>query len=314
MVILKKLYLGALLFGMGAFSLPVWASSVNLSWHKEPSADIKKDNDAAQFYLNQITLAADLFDWQGQQEALQVGANLQRSEIDWGDEAVFDESYYWLGVPLRYRQVRSANTEIHARLEPGFMGTQDGIKKESFFVNGDLSLRFYRNMHSYAQLGLIVDRSFGDAKAYPLAMVAFKPDNITEVKLGFPYSSIQANWSSSFSTYAKVKPAGGMWIAAKAKPSTTTDNPSEEGADGGDEDTDVQPDENDGQTVASSSNSKKIKYQSWQLGVGSNIHWRDGTWLNAEVGYLFQREIRALGVSAKPKNALFWQVGLKFEF
>lgn len=298
-----------------------WAESVSLTWHKERAADLKDDN-ASHFSLSQVAVSADVFTWQGQQEQLHVGANLVRSEFDWSGTTALDSSYYWLGVPLKYSQKRSANTEVHARLEPGFMSTRDGVNKDSFFVNADLSLRFYYSQSGYGQLGAIVDRSFGDAKVYPLAVWAFKPDNITEVKLGFPYSSIQANWNSSVSTYAQVKPAGGLWIAGKLHSRVAGDNNAGEADNEGEgEPEDANPDqeENDpgadsGAGATASASSDKIKYQNWQVAVGSRFHWRDGAWLTAETGYLFNREIQALATTAKPENALFWRIGLTLEF
>ncbi len=62
-----------------------------------------------------------------------------------------------------------------------------------------------------------------------------------------------------------------------------------------------------------------IRYNNWQVGVGANFHWRKKLWLNAEVGQLINRRIRAtdatgVGVKGTPSQALYWQVGGKLQF
>lgn len=316
--ILKKMLYMMLLVVLCSSS--AWADSVSLSWHKERAAEIKGDN-SANFSLTQVAFMADFQAWQSAQENLRAGVNITRSDIDWANSSVVDDSYYWLGIPLNYRQTRSANTEVHVRLEPGLMSTRDNLKKDSFFVNADVSMRFYYSASSYGQLGAIVDRSFGDANVYPLALWAFKPDNITEVKLGFPYSSVHAHWNSSFSTYMQLKPAGGLWLAGKATAELDAGGGNEGGNDDnagegeGDADGEGEAGNNDdGGVPTAKSVSDKIKYQTWQVAVGSRLHWRDGAWLSAEAGYLFERKFQALDEVTKPENTLFWQLGLTVNF
>lgn len=302
-------------------AFPVNAQNVELSWQRDKAADSK--DKTGEFAMDELAVKANLLTYQDSQESMKAGLNFKRTSMDWSASNALDDTYVWLGVPINYTQKRSSNTELVAFLEPGVMASRDELNQKAIFANAALSARVYMGNNAFWQLGALVDRKFGDARVYPLAAIAWKPDAITEVQLGFPYSQVHARWSDSFSTYAKVQPNGGLWrvgTTAVTENPPTEQNPDEEPAppeedeDANEEPTDEPNEPQDQIPTSTSSASKKLKYQSWQLAIGTNVHWRDGFWLNAEAGYQFDRHLQQAGVNFRAEDAIYWKLGLKVEF
>lgn len=303
----------------GIISLPLQAQqSVELSWQRDSAAEVKHSGE--DFAVDQLAISGKLYRYQAGAEQFNAGLNLQRTRFDWAGGNQLDETHWWLGVPLNYRQKRSGNTEFIARLEPGLMASRKELNQKALFANAELSGRVYVNPAMFWQLGVVVDRSFGDANVYPLAAFAWKPDSITEVQIGFPYSKIYARWSDTFSTYAKLQPSGGVWridpqVAAGVAPEPEQppiEAPEPEPPVDNDEDANAGAADTNGNGVTQAS--KRLKYQSWQLALGTKVHWRKDVWINAETGYHFDRKLEQAGVSLRPENALYWKLALQLEF
>lgn len=311
--IISYVGLGCITFS-SILSLQAYAHSAEVSWQRERAAEVKQDKNAS-FAMNEIAAKVGLYQHRAAAESFAVGLQYKRTSFDWNAQGL-DENYVWFGVPLNYQQQRSKNVELIARIEPGVMSTGHSIDKKNIYANAELSGRVHVHKSMFWQLGAVVDRSFGDARVYPLAAFAWKPDAITEVQLGFPYSQVHARWNNSFSTYAKVQPNGGMWrlkdITQAAAPNPDPDVPPEEPP--VDPEPPVDGEEENGNSTTVASDSKKLRYQSWQFAFGSNLHWRDGLWLNAEAGYHFERKLEQTGLHIRPKDALYWKIGLKVEF
>src|SRR5690554_5216998 len=177
------------------------------------------------FTYNKYTFAITVRQLQQYGQSLIVQVADTRSQFDWQGTDALNDSYYWLSVPLSYRQKRTPDTEFIVKLEPGVMGVRGGIGKSNFNVNAEVSGRFYSSGASFWQIGAMVNREFGDARAYPLLAYAWKPDAVTEVKVGFPYSQIQVMWRPEFSTYARLQPAGGLWLQEVSAGAGAGDDP-----------------------------------------------------------------------------------------
>lgn len=319
------------------FSSTVMAQTAHIEWQRD-QAKAPKSGAGEDFSYDTLSVKVPVHQWQGVGERLNAGVSISRTQFDWQGTSAVTDSYYALSIPLDYRQRRDSNTELVVKLEPGLVGVRSGLSNSHFNVNAEISGRFYTSSSSFWQVGALVDRQFGDAKAYPLLAYAWQPDGITEVELGFPYSQIQVMWRPEFSTYARLQPAGGLWLqdiqatadAGAGNDAGAGDDPAgDAGADAGaDENPDAGADAPDaGEDAGDNANaehsngagSDKLKYQSWQFATGAEFLWRNNVWLNAEAGYLFARNIHALddsgqAVSARPANSLYWQLGLIWRY
>ena len=253
-----------------------------------------------------------------------MGANVARTDFSWSGSGLpaLDNSFYWLGVTLDYRQKRGNNMEFLVLVEPGLKADSDNLNGKSFTANAQLSGRYYSHKTRFWEVGVVVDRRFGDDNAYPMLAFGWKPDHMTEVKIGFPYSEIHARWNKEFSTYARIKPAGGLWktdpLSVSANPGTGT--PGENGGgtpeppETGQETPGTDPGTPNNVAGDTNRSSKKVAYKSWQVGAGAELHWRNAIWLNAEGGMMVDRSIEAAGVESKIKDGLYWQVGMRVQF
>lgn len=306
------------------FSSSAVAETAYIKWQRD-KAKAPKDGLGNSFAYDELSVAVPVAQWQQDDERLSTQLKIKRTQFDWQGSDALNDSYYWLSVPLSYRQQRNRDTEFIVKLEPGLMGVRQHIGKDNFNLNAEISGRFYLSNSSFWQVGALVNRELGDAKAYPLLAYAWKPDAITEVKVGFPYSQVQVMWQPEFSTYARLQPAGGVWLQ---KVDAVGAGDAGDGAgDGAGDDAEagdevIPPDDvanDDNANVASSGSSNKLKYKNWQFATGAEFFWRDNIWLNAEAGYLFAREVDALNssgnaVSTKPANSIYWQLGVLWRY
>ncbi len=220
-------------------------------------------------------------------ESLTSDVSLELTEFRWEGANAAEGEYIWLSVPIKYRQKRTGSTEFHLMAEPGVMTDLDAVGTENLNLNVEISGRTYTGRTTFWQYGILVDRKFGDRKPRPLLALATKLTSDTEMWLGFPKSNIQTRWSQEFSTYARFYPDGGYW-----------------------------KEEVDGLTPAKVTT---VSYTNWRMGVGAEFRWRNGVWLNAEVGQLRNRTIRAtdntgVEVSADPAENGYWQLGASLRF
>ena len=54
-------------------------------------------------------------------EKLETDVYLEHTSFRWTGVAAAENDYFWLSVPVFYRQKRDGNNELHLRIEPGLM-------------------------------------------------------------------------------------------------------------------------------------------------------------------------------------------------
>lgn len=254
-----------------------------VSWNRE-RADKLKSGTGTTFAMDQLDASVTWLKDGSGDEQIEAQLRLNRTEFDWRGANAITEEYYWLAFPLHYQQKRGRHWALVASLEPGVLTDGHLSENKVFYADAQAAVRYYSRPHAFWQLGAIVSREFGDSEIYPQLSYHWKADKITEVQLGFPFSRIQANWTSNVQSYARLAPAGGLW-----REELVTGKVGE------------------------------IQYRSWQLATGMNFFWREGWWWNLELGGQFKRSIRAhdaagAAVRAAPKNGPYWSLGLKYEF
>lgn len=263
--------------------LPGLAWGQGLHWLNESDGKPSSGSGTG-FGSSTISLTLPIeFGEQGQ-EQVTTAFHLDRTEFRWDGVSAADKEYYWISVPIRYQQKRSGGTSFVVRFEPGVMTDLDGIDSDHLGANLDLLGRIEHRL-GFWQLGLTVDRAFGNVNPRPVVGVALRAGRSTEMLLGFPQTRIHTRWGKDFSTYFHARPGGGVWR----------------------EQHDALPDE-----------SFDVQYTNWRLGVGAEFHWRDRLWLNAELGTLRNRRIEAtdssggtaVEVTATPGDDTYWMVGV----
>lgn len=255
-----------------------------ISWSKE-GPGTPDAGSGTQFSRSQIALTLPLERRGNRTESVKTAVHLDQSTFSWTGTTALQGEYYWLSMPVEYRQKRSGSSEFIIRAEPGFMTDMNVLSGDSLTMNGDLLGRVYSRSGSFWQFGLTVNREFGDFSPRPVLQMAVKPTSSTEMLLGFPQTRISSRWSTDLATFLHVRPAGGVW-----------------------------QEEIKGQT-----GTYRASYTNWKLGLGGEFHWRGPLWLSAEVGQMRHRRVKAtdstaVAVNATPGDDAYWQVGLDLRY
>ena len=225
-------------------------------------------------------------------EKLETDVYLEHTSFRWSGVTAAEGDYFWLSVPVFYRQKRAGNNELHLRIEPGLMTDLNAVGTESLGFNAEISGRSYLSSGGFLQYGIIVNRTFGDFKPRPLLAWATKITQDTELLLGFPKTNLQTRWNGGVSTYARFYPDGGQWR----------------------EKVDL-----DAGVTATGSDISEITYRNWRLGTGVELQWQENIWFNAEIGQMRNRQIEArdsTGTTAKatPGQNGYWGLGVLMRF
>lgn len=270
-----------------ALSLLLTAPSAlasGFSWTKE-GPGTPDSGDGTQFSRSQIDLTLPLERREKGNEGISSDVHLDISEFDWAGTTAAQSEYYWVSLPLEYRQQRSRSAELIIRAEPGFMTDLNVLDGDSLAMNADLIGRVYRRSGAFWQFGLTVNREFGDFNPRPVIGMATKLTKSTEMLLGFPRTRIYTRWSDDLASFLHIRPAGGVW-----------------------------QEEIKGQT-----GTYRTSYTNWKLGAGGEFHWRGPLWLSAEVGQMRHRLIKATddtgaAVKATPGDDAYWQIGVELRY
>lgn len=261
-----------------------WAAADGVYWANEGPA-APESGPGTEFGRSEQSLTLPLERKTRGAEQVRSSFHLDMSKFRWGGTTALQNDYFWISLPLEYRQKRGKSAEFLLRAEPGFMTDLNVLDSESLAMNADLIGRIYRRSGAFWQFGLTVNREFGDFNPRPVIAMAARPTADTELLLGFPQSKIQTGWSNDLSSYIHLRPAGGVWV-----------------------------EEIKGQT-----GTFKANYTNWKLGLGAEFHWRGALWLNAELGQMRHRRIVATDttgvvVKATPIDDRYWQAGIRLRY
>jgi hypothetical protein len=213
--------------------------------------------------------------------------HLDVTEFDWRGSTAAQKEYVWLSMPIQYEQQRGTKTLFMVDLEPGLMTDGGNIGMDHIGLNATVVGRRLWENGGFLQYGLTVDRAFGDYDVRPVLGVGWHASRRTWVELGFPNVNITHRLSRALQSYFLIKPAGGLW-KEEIKTATTQKEVS-------------------------------LQYRNWQLGVGAHFHWRGSVWLNAELGQLRNRSIRAYdealaSVRSTPEQSRYWRIGASLKY
>ncbi|MBL4800054.1 MAG: hypothetical protein JKY50_21870 [Oleispira sp.] len=239
------------------------------------------------FGSNQIALTLPLEHKSRKNESFTSYFNFDITKFDWRGTTAAQNDYIWLSMPIEYSQQRGRSNQFLLTVEPGLMTDGNNVGFDSIGINGSvIGRRFMRN-GGYWQYGVIVDRAFGDYDVRPVLGMAFQATSNTWMEIGFPEVNIKHHFSKGLQSFFVIKPAGGVW---KEEVDITT-----------------------------SKEDETLQYNNWQIGLGADFHWRKKLWLNAEIGQLRKRRIRATDetgarLKGTPGHDRYWQVGAKLKF
>lgn len=239
------------------------------------------------FGTSQIGLTLPLEHKLRRRESFTSYFNIDFTQFDWRGTTAAQNDYIWLSMPIEYSQQRGRNNEFLLTVEPGLMSDGNNVDFDSIGLNGSVvGRRLWRN-GGYWHYGIIVDRAFGDYDVRPVLGMAFQTSANTWMEIGFPEVNVKHNFSQGLQSFFVIKPAGGIWKEEVV--------------------------------VATVKQDETLQYNSWQIGIGADFRWRKKIWLNAEMGQLRNRRIRATdeaGAQLKgtPGQDRYWQVGAKLKF
>lgn len=220
-------------------------------------------------------------------EAFGSNFHVDVTKFDWRGSTAAQKEYIWLSMPINYQQQRGRNTLFMVDIEPGFMTDGGSIDIDHIGLNASaVGRRLWRN-GGFWQYGVIIDRAFGDYDVRPVLGMGFQASKRTWVELGFPKINIKHRLSSALQSYFMIKPAGGVWREEIKTPTAKE--------------------------------AVSLQYRNWQMGIGADFHWRDKVWLNAELGQLRNRRVRAYDsaaavVKATPGQNRYWRIGASMRF
>lgn len=244
-----------------------------------------ESGDGTEFGRSYLSFTTPLGEKSRSDESIKSAFHIDVTEFRWTGTTGAQSDYYWISMPLEYRQQRGRSAQFIVRAEPGFMTDMNVLSSDSLMVNLDLIGRVNRRSGSFWQLGLTVNREFGDLNPRPVIGMALKPTRDTEMLLGFPKTRIQTAWSSSLSSYLRIAPEGGVWE----------------------------------EEIEGLTGTYRTAYSNWKLGFGVDFHWQEALWLNAEVGQMRHRRIWATDadgadVVATPADDRYWQTGISLRY
>ena len=260
------------------------AAAGGVTWLREGGRS-PESGAGTSFAATTVGISLPWHHYNNRSETLNTRLELTQTSFDWVGTTALTNQYYWLGAAVDYRQKRGRNMELLLQAEPGLMTDSNAVSTDAFFMNLSASGRVQNRNGVSWQFGFLVDRAFGDRSPYPLIAAGWRPDSVTNVQLGFPYSSIRTRWSRNFNTYGHIRPDGGIWM----------------------------------EEVGTTPTEARVSYRSWKVGAGAELLWRNNIWLNAELGQLRERTINAsddtgAAVRASLANNLYWQLGLQLRY
>ena len=239
------------------------------------------------FSASQKSMTLPLEQKSHRRESFSSQFHLDITEFDWRGSTAAQKEYIWLSMPIQYQQQRGSNNLFMLDFEPGFMTDGSNIGIDQIGLNGSVTGRRLLGNGGFWQYGLTVNRAFGDYNVRPLVSVGFQASQRTWVELGFPNINVKHRLSNALKSYFMIKPAGGVW-----KEEIKTDTVKKE---------------------------VSLQYSNWQVGLGADFHWRESLWLNAEVGQLRNRRVRAFDdagalVKATPGQSRYWRIGASLKY
>lgn len=237
------------------------------------------------FSSSQISITLPLEVKNKRRESFSSYLHLDQTRFDLSGANIARNEYYWLSVPIHYRQRRDRYNEFLIQLEPGVMTDLKSLGSDSLAANLEVYGRRYRPGGGFWQLGVVIDRAFGDFSLRPAAATSFQSSKKTQVLLGFPRTKVTTQWSRSLTSFLHIRPAGGTWR----------------------------------EEITGQQGVFKVSYRNWRVGVGGEFHWRKQLWLSAEIGQTRLRTIKASDnagtqQSSGPGDDVYTQFGLMVKF
>lgn len=299
---------GTVILGVLSLSLAMPSLASTGRWLTEVGAGIESGSGSG-FGMRQLSVTGPLVHGRDGNEQWQTAWQFEYTQFDWQGTTAAAGDYVWVSLPIAYQQQRSARHQLRIVIEPGLMSDLSQLDTDHFMVNVQaLSRHTLRHVREYWQWGVIVDRRFGDAEIRPSVAYAWPVSRHTQASVGFPFSSLQTQWSESLHTFVRVQPVGGVWQETVTL-AAAGDAGEEEGGDA-----EVGDAASPGGELSS-----RLRYRSWQASLGARAAWRDGWWVSAEVGQLRNRRIVATSTDgsrtrATPSNHGYWLLGLELHY
>ncbi|KZZ46028.1 MAG: DUF6268 family outer membrane beta-barrel protein [Saccharospirillaceae bacterium] len=275
----KRLLLGA---ALSAFVGQVSANGLLVTSEGPGSPD---SGVGSKFSSSQMSITLPLEVKRNRQESAASYLHLDQTSFKVGGSDIASNDYYWLSVPVHYRQRRDRDNEFLIQIEPGVMTDLKSLESDSLAANLEIYGRRYRSGGGFWQFGVVIDRAFGDLNPRPALATSFQSSKQTRVLLGFPRTKITTQWGNSLTSFLHIRPAGGVWR----------------------------------EEITDQDGAFKVSYRNWRIGMGGEFRWRKQLWLTAEIGQTRLRTIEAADntgsvKTSRPGDDAYTQFGLSIKF
>lgn len=271
----------------GVAGLLLWPAMVmatdGLFWSRDVAVAAQQ-GDGTALAVSKLELALPWQQLDAREDGFSSGIRVNETRFDWSGTTAADSALYWVGVPLRYYQWRSSTGQLRLQLEPGLMTDGNVTSAEALGTDVLLAWRGLPERGFFWQVGLMVDRRFGDFKPRPqVALAAVAGD--TEWLLGFPETRVEHLLQPGWRGWLHIRPDGGVWR-----------------------------EQLQGQTQIT-----EVMYRSWRMGAGTGLEWQPGWWLELEAGLQRGRQLEAVDstqatLRIQPGNNHFWRAGIALHF
>ena len=143
---------------------------------------------------------------------LLVGVDYKYTSYDISGGDVKDTKLHAFKVPFTYiRQTQSKKWNYIVRLSPGAHTDGENMSSDDYVLLGIVRAEYLQSQDTTWVVGIVVDRTFGDTKPFPLVGVEYAPNNNWHLGLVLPNPQISYTPSPTSHYFVAAKPGGGKW-------------------------------------------------------------------------------------------------------
>ena len=97
------------------------------------------------------------------------------------------------------------------QVAPSLHTDGDVMDDEAFSLMGLAIWKYESTAKSGWTMGIGANRLFGEYQPIPLISYQYRPNNYSQIDVGFPVTKYEHRWHSDWTSFAAVKPVGGNW-------------------------------------------------------------------------------------------------------
>ena len=182
-----------------------------------PSADLQDTDGRASLKTKETQLALGLLEFDAGGLTYDLGVDYQYTRYAYEGVDGRNRDLHRLQFPVGLSH-RSDSFSLDAFIAPGVATSSNVLKDvfdrgagEDFLVTGRIEVRFGRGGQLGWIAGAAYDRSFGEAKPYPVVGLLYEPGSRTRLRLAFPDPALEFRTAERHNLSLRLFPAGFEW-------------------------------------------------------------------------------------------------------